>query len=478
MRLAWKQTLTLLVCIVIIVGAHAWLRVQGVSENFAKDRQRDHHALGRGLGSAIAEVWRTDGEARAVNLVERANEKEGQVRIRWVEPDAGPASARRPLAPPEALEGLEPNLDAHWTDAQGSGRHYSYVAVRLADRTGALEISESLEEQRRVGRATFWRILLTAVILAGTSTVAVLGVGWWFVARPIERLIGLARSIGAGDLSGRIELTQNDELGQLAREMSAMSESLQRARKKLEAETEARLSAVSQLRHADRLSLIGTLSAGFAHELGTPLNVVGATARMIRTGEIPAGDVAAEADVIEQQAERMTGIVRQLLDFARPREPVTESTDLVGLARSTVRLMQSYARPRGVELVVDPPELPVVAEVDPAQIQQVVSNMVANAVQAMADGGQVRIALGLDAARREAWIEVADQGPGIPEELRARLFEPFFTTKEVGAGTGLGLSVAWGIVNEHGGRIDVGTTAEGGAKLTVWLPEVSRGDRT
>ncbi len=478
MRLAWKQTLALLVCIVIIVGAHAWLRVRGVSETFASDMRRDHHALGRGLGSTIGEVWRTDGEARAVALVERANEREGQLRIRWVEPGAGPDSGRMPIAPPDTLVGLGPGLDAHWTDAEGSGRHYSYVAVRLADRMGALEISESLDEQRLLGRATFWKILLTAALLAAASTVAALGVGWWFVARPIERLIGLARNIGAGDLSGRIELTQNDELGQLAREMSAMSEGLQRTRRSLVAETEARLSAVSQLRHADRLSLIGTLAAGFAHELGTPLNVVGATARMIRTGEIPADEVAAEVDVIEQQADRMTGIVRQLLDFARPRAPVTESSDLVALVRSTVRLMQTYARPRGVELVVEEPALPVVAAVDPGQLQQVVSNIVVNAIQAMAEGGEVRIALGLDAPHSEAWIEVADQGPGIPEELRGQLFEPFFTTKEVGAGTGLGLSVAWGIVNEHGGRIDIGATPQGGAKLTVRLPQTSRGDRT
>ncbi len=294
--------------------------------------------------------------------------------------------------------------------------------------------------------------------------------GWWFVGRPVRRLTGVVRAVGAGDFSRRIELEQRDELGELAGELNAMSERLQEARARLDEETEARVAAVSQLRHADRLSLLGTLSAGIAHELGTPLNVVGSTARMIRTGEIAGDDVIEEAAIMEQQADRMTGIVRQVLDFARPRPPVASHTDLEVLVQATLRLLQGFARPRGVELLPVSSGAPVTARVDAAQLQQVLSNLIINAAQAMPHGGRVEVRVGRDAARDEAWIAVRDHGPGIPADVRPRLFEPFFTTKDVGEGTGLGLSVAWGIVHEHDGRIEVEDAEGGGALITVRLP--------
>lgn len=470
MRLAWKQTLALLACIVVVVGAHAWSRFTGVADALSADMRRDHHSLGRGLAPAVAAVWRDGGEERALALLEQADEREGQLRVRWTEPSAAPGSARRPAAPAAALASLRLGQDAHWVDDDGAGRQYTYVAVAVPGRLGALELSESLEPQRAFSRGTLGRILLTALVLAGASSAAVLGVGWWFVGRPVRRLGGFAGAVGAGDFSQRIELDQRDELGDLARELSRMSERLQEARGRVAAAAEARAVAESQLRHADRLALLGTLAAGIAHELGTPLNVVGSTARMIRTGEIGGADVAAEAGVIEQQAERMTGIVRQVLDFARPRPPRAQRTDLVALVRGTLRLLHTFARQRGVGLRFDAPDGGVATDADGAQLQQVLSNLVVNAAQAMVDGGEVRVSAGIDPARREAWIEVRDAGPGIPRELWPRLFEPFFTTKEAGEGSGLGLSVAWGIVHEHGGRIEVGDAPGGGASITVWLP--------
>jgi hypothetical protein len=148
MRLAWKQSAALLVCIGLVVGTHALLRVRGVTETFVADMQRDHHAIGRGLGVALADVWGGDGEARALMLVERANEREGGLRLRWTEVGAAPASRRGPLAPPQILAAATPGQDTHWIDPSGEGRLVTYVAVEVPGRRGALEISESLKAQR------------------------------------------------------------------------------------------------------------------------------------------------------------------------------------------------------------------------------------------------------------------------------------------------------------------------------------------
>ena len=470
MTLAWRQSLALLVCIGIVVGAHAFFRMGAINESLSEDMHRDHEAIGRGLSVAISDAWRLDGRSRALSLVGRANQREAEVAIRWVNATAPAGSARRPAAPPEVLAAVSVERDVHWVDPEGLGRLYSYVAVPGSAAGGALEISESLERQEGFARASLGAILLTAAVLWVACTAAALAVGWWFLGRRMRQVSRVVRAVASGDLTRRVGLNQTDELGELAAELDAMTERLQEARAQLVEETEARVAAVSQLRHADRLALLGTLSAGIAHELGTPLNVVSATARMIRTGEIAGAAVPEEAGVIEQQADKMTHIVRQVLDFARPRPPAVERVDLRALVTATLRLLQSFAHQHNVSVEPLAGEAPIWGAVDPAQIEQVLSNLIINAVQATVGDDPVHVEVGEDAGEGEVWIAVRDHGPGISDEIRPRLFEPFFSTKQVGQGTGLGLSVAWGIVHEHGGRIAVDAAVGGGARFVVRLP--------
>ncbi|MBX3205253.1 MAG: GHKL domain-containing protein [Labilithrix sp.] len=237
-------------------------------------------------------------------------------------------------------------------------------------------------------------------------------------------------------------------------------------RRRLATEASLRREALSQLRHADRLTTIGKLAAGLAHELGTPLNVVSGKANLISSGRL-AGDAARRsARVIEEQADRMTAIIRHLLDFARRGGTGRSPTNLRLLAEETSELLRPTARKAEVTIACE--GVDVEASVNRSEMQQVLSNLVTNAVHAMPGGGVVTLTTAEDGAH--AIIRVSDEGDGIPADVLPRIFDPFFTTKDVGQGTGLGLSVVHGIVDDHGGSIEVETRTGRGTTFSLRLP--------
>jgi signal transduction histidine kinase len=250
------------------------------------------------------------------------------------------------------------------------------------------------------------------------------------------------------------------------------AEVLWRLRAYVEREKLERRSAIEQLRHAERLNVVGKLAAGVAHELGTPLNVIATTAELVDADRAASDMVHASCRVIVDQSERMATIIRQLLDFGRRGGADRAPTDLGALVASTVALLRPLARKREVELSLALPRAPVRASVNALEIGQVLSNLVLNAVQAMPKGGRSVVALRVERERgiEVAVLSVSDDGTGIRPEDVPKVFDPFFTTKDVGEGTGLGLSVTYGIVADHGGRVNVETDWGHGSVFTVVLP--------
>jgi signal transduction histidine kinase len=331
------------------------------------------------------------------------------------------------------------------------------------------------------------------LIAAATAGILSTVLGVWFVGRPIEQLVDKARRIGAGDVGSPLVIRQRDEIGELATEMNAMCLRLAETRYALNAETEERLRAVEQLRHADRLATVGKLASGIAHELGTPLGVALMRANMIASNESVVRDVRDAARIVGEQIDRITGIVRQLLDFARGRGTVAPGpqqrrgpANLLAIAQRSAGMLQPLAVKRLLAIDIvhaeNPPEPPANAE----QIQQVLVNLLVNAIHASERPGKVTVSIGVAETRppadvtppvfsetgqpQYAIISVKDEGIGIAPEVLPRIFEPFFTTKHVGEGTGLGLSVAYGIVREHGGWIEVASERNKGSCFSVYLP--------
>ena len=228
---------------------------------------------------------------------------------------------------------------------------------------------------------------------------------------------------------------------------------------------------------ADRLASLGELAASIAHEINNPLAVISEAAGWLRSradcDELSAEELRASLgralDKIESAVDRAARISRNFLHFARAPDAVVRATDLGALASEVRELMWRAAAADNNEVVVTRAEgADLTVETDPYQLRQVLLNLVTNAVQAVAHGGRVEIAV--DGARDQVTMAVIDDGPGIPDEHIERIFEPFFTTKEAGHGTGLGLSVSRGIVEKLGGRIEVESRPGAGCTFRVVVP--------
>ncbi|HSL22596.1 MAG TPA: ATP-binding protein [Vicinamibacterales bacterium] len=240
-------------------------------------------------------------------------------------------------------------------------------------------------------------------------------------------------------------------------------------RKRLE--TQAR-DLYHQLLQAEKMAALGQTISGVAHELNNPLATILTWAERLAELDVP-GDARRGIETILQQSERAARIVRNLLTFARKRHTTRTMVDLNAIVRETLALRAYDQRVSNISTIdALAAGLPQVFA-DPHQIQQVLLNLVINGEQAMlaAHGrGTLIVRTWHDAERDLVILEVSDDGPGVPEDVQTKIFDPFFTTKEVGKGTGLGLTVAYAIVQEHGGDIRVSSAPGGGATFTVEVP--------
>ncbi|MET0790438.1 MAG: HAMP domain-containing sensor histidine kinase [Polyangiaceae bacterium] len=491
MRISGKLTLGVIGGIVAILAISSYLTVNREVKLFETDMARDHELFAQAVASSMARVWRVDGRAHALGLLEQLDAGEGAVRVRFVPKDRGASDRHIDQAMLTRVRQGGPTL--HDKLEGPSPMLYSYAAVHLGDETpGVLEVSESLEPRDKYVRSTVLRAAVTALCLALVCAALTFALGSSIVGRPVRALVDQARRIGAGDLGIRLDLQQHDEIAELGREMNAMSTKLSDANARLVAETAGRVHALQQLRHAERLVTVGKLASGIAHELGTPLNVVSGRAKMISQNPASDESVRNNARIVMEQSQRMAQIIRQLLDFARAGKPNKASVDLHHLASSTLSLLRPIADKRRVTLQFDSTEPVSEVIADAAQLQQVLTNLVVNAVQASPESSAVEVSLrtapgirrpggsassgasngATEPARERGFvcITIGDHGSGMGEETLERIFEPFFTTKDVGEGTGLGLAVAYGIVQEHGGFITVESTLGAGSRFEVYLP--------
>jgi signal transduction histidine kinase len=281
--------------------------------------------------------------------------------------------------------------------------------------------------------------------------------------------VAAAQAVGTGDLSYRIaEQPDARELQQLGRELNTMAARLESARAVEVRQAEEQVALERRLQEAEKMAAIGNLAAGLAHEIAAPLNVISGRAELLLRREHDPPARERHLRLIVQQISRITTIVRNLLDFARQREPRVQTLPLQAVVDGVVEFLESELDRAGVRVIRDPGE-EVQVQVDPDLLHQVLTNLTLNAVQAMEQGGERReIVFRVGRADGAAWLELQDSGPGIASEATERLFEPFFTTKP--RGTGLGLAVARSIVEAHHGTLSAANAPQGGAVFRVTLP--------
>jgi signal transduction histidine kinase len=484
MKLSLKFALAFLLCMAVFRTGFSYLRFQREAALFDADFRNDHETIGQDLAAAVARLWQVGGQPAALKFVDEANASRSGILIRWVDRQGATAEGPPVGLPPDVLAGLAVRGEIRFEEVENQGHGSLQTYVPVLDDNGAwlgtLQLLESTEKADRYLWTSVVRIVVQTAVIAVATGLLALMLGIWIVGQPVRKLVSRARRIGEGDFAGRLGLRQNDELGELAAEIDNMSDHLVEANRRVSAETAARIEALEQLRHVDRLRTVGQLTSGIAHELGTPLNVVWERAKMIASDPKAPPDLAGSAKVIAEQSQRMTNIIRQLLNFSRPSSPRKVRVDLRQVLRQSIGLLRPTIEGKRVAAALELSEEPVPVDVDVDQIQQVASNLVMNAVQAMPEGGPLTISVGSKTARPPAggngavncaFFAVRDHGRGISSENLPRVFDPFFTTKDVGDGTGLGLSISLGIVKEHQGWIDVESRAGEGACFTVFLPK-------
>jgi signal transduction histidine kinase len=461
MKIVPKLTAALVAGMCIVLGINGYIRVTRETKALEDERLRRHAVIARAVRTAVRATWKVDGEEAALATLDATVARHGPIDASWIPVGAalehldGTARARSPADPVTTIDRhVDPPI---W---------YTYVPVDIGGkRRGEIELAEAAITDRENARSIFNETLKTAAGLAALSAIIAFVLGHWIVGRPVRVLAQKAQRIGRGEFDGPLELRSADELAELAREMNAMCERL--------------ATTIDQLRHADRLATVGKLASGVAHELGTPLNVVSARAEMILAGRTSMDENREYARVIATAAERMTATISQLLQFARRKNVQRDSRDVAALVRETADLLRPLAKRRSVEIDIDIDSAGE-ASVDGGQLQQVVTNLVMNAIQASKEGGHVMVSVrettesppaDIGGPRRDGVsIRVEDEGAGIRPEDLPHIFEPFFTTKEVGEGTGLGLAVSYGIVRDHGGWISVQSEVGVGTTFSAFLP--------
>ena len=351
---------------------------------------------------------------------------------------------------------------------------------------GVLDVQMSLERMDHhaatLRTSVFVSIFITFLILAGIAAVFI----YFFVHKPVHSLIAGTHRLATGDLGYKIPLKRKDELGMLVKSFNRMAQELQRTKgqllewsntleDKVTAKTNELNRVQAQILHMEKMASLGKLSSVIAHELNNPLAGILTYARLTekRLAKRDFSEekcVAMQNDIqlIAEETRRCGDIVKNLLFFARGREGEYRQADLNEVIEKTLKLVHHKIDLYEISLEVHLPTQSMLATCDQNQVQQAVLAIIINAIEAMPDGGRLSVTLQRDDGN--ALILISDTGIGIDEADQRRIFEPFFTTKEEGHGTGLGLSVAYGIIQSHEGRITVASSPGKGAVFTITLP--------
>jgi signal transduction histidine kinase len=518
-KIGTRITVTTVVMVMVTLGLYGFLSVRQRRAELEADLERQTELVGSSVQVAF-EAALQDGLFEDMSgLIRRWQEAEPQIGLSYID-----LAHRKPGQPPPAfvVEQHDDTPDGGSTyvppkpdptragrlnrmsiDDSSVGEHVTlegrpcYVltvpirdregnviaAIELTrDETGSMSLLADSERTALYAVAGLGSMLALLVFLFARSS----------ISNPIERLVEAIDDVTHGDLGRVILRERDDEVGDLAERFNEMTHSLRDAREEILHGVDAKLALESRLRHSEKLATIGQLAAGIAHEVGTPLNVIGGRARNMEKKADDPEAVAKNAGIIAAQTQRITKIIQQLLDFARRPATVKTAVDLSVVGKDCLDFLEHQLATTRVDAIhygfsvesAESPQHPVVWG-DADQLQQVCLNLCVNAIQAMADGGRLEILTrgtvrrkpGLEEAPPEKYVvlEVADTGVGIPEEDRERIFEPFYSTKSPAkdgrdlGGTGLGLAVSVGIVKDHDGWIDIDSNP-GRTVFKVFLP--------
>jgi signal transduction histidine kinase len=481
MKLALKITVALTIWTLVILVVNARIRLAYELELMDEDMRSDLRIIGRTLAPGLAEAWRAGGDPRVEEVAQAASASERVVRLRWVHLDAPQGAIDGPDLPSDTVARSLAEESVAYGPRPERTRMYAYMALRVpGTERRALELMKPLSSLDAFADRQNRQLVVGLLVIGGCSALVAVLMGWWVVGERVERLVELARRVGRGEDPDPIRDVADDELGALGREMAAMATALADSRAQAQLRMRERENLLTSLRHVDRLATMGALASKVAHEIGTPLSVVSARAKMIARGQLDPSAVAENGRIVAEQADRIAVIMRGVLDFSRQRS-VRSRVPAERIVSGAVELAAPLANERQISINVRDASPGCAVQGELLPLEQGIVNLLVNAIHVSPSGGVVEVVLDTSAEVPPAWagvagrswvrIQIRDHGPGIDEETEQTIFDPFFTTKPEGLGTGLGLPITREIVREHGGWIDLARPADGGACFRVHLPE-------
>jgi two-component system, NtrC family, sensor kinase len=328
------------------------------------------------------------------------------------------------------------------------GKALVELSVQLVafERFRILEIIDTLKTQLLISLVVFLAFMAFLIFIVSRK-----------IIYPLRVIENTTERIARGNFKPLPVLDTRDETQRVVEAFNRMVAELERRQ--------------DQLVQGKKMSSLGVLTAGIAHQLNNPLNNISTSCQIILE-ELDQGDLELVRKMltnVEQEVYRARDIVKGLLEFSRVREFSLKATPLEDVVKRSIRLISSQVPP-GIDLVDEVP-WDLILELDAQRMQEVFLNLLMNAIQAIKETpGEIRIAATTDPARHEAIITIEDTGEGIPKDELDRVFDPFYTTKEVGVGTGLGLSIAYGIIEKHHGNISVDSKEGEGTRFTIRMP--------
>ena len=356
------------------------------------------------------------------------------------------------------------------------------ASLPSADGMAAGTLSVSVLERPYLAVRTQMMLTFLLVAVAGVLVVVALT---FVITRnmihPLEQMAEATRRIAQGDFERGVSATDSeDEIGLLARSFNKMLAAIKVMKEEEEQwsrtleervhERTAELARVqAQMAQAEKMASLGSMAAGVAHELNNPMSGI-LSLSLLALEEVPKDNpVHEDLETISKQALRCRTIVRGLLDFSRQGGNGEAAIDPVPVIHKSLELLAPQLEAQQVVLATRIPSATPTVRIDPGHLQQILTNLVVNAADAMEGGGTLTVSCEQGEDRDAVVLRVTDTGTGIPDSVLPHIFDPFFTTKRVGKGTGLGLSIVHGLVNEVGGRIEV-TTGPTGTTFAVQLP--------
>ncbi len=494
MKLGTKLTFYLSLIIILVLSGYGYLDVLSRRDILVRKTKAEVRSTGRTLGAALEKASLPREKGYVQGLVNAVSEYERTLGVIVYYEEENLTFRSNSLK-----DGLEPyvgsikrsmrdNVPQEEFGTYNNVPVFSY-AFALKDQNGepiggVLILQRTSYMESDIEKAK-WNILVAIFVLIGGTVALVLAGTRKWVSQPVSKLMAGIRNMAEGDLDTRIDLKGGDELSELARSFNHMAADLKEAQGRIVREATARLELESGLRQSEKLATVGQLASGLAHEIGTPLNILLGRTELIKRKLEDKESVQRNVEIIDSQIERITKIIQQLLGFVRKKKPEFTALDVSAILETALDLLDYRIEKQKLRVDKDfERNLPPVIG-DPDALQQVFLNLILNAVQAMPDGGRLYLRTAStrlsrrgvqEDEQRFVEVRVEDTGVGMEEEIIRNIFNAFFTTKETG--TGLGLMVTQGIVQDHDGWIDVESEKGKGSVFKVYLPLFERGGET